>query len=195
MIPPTPKGRFKTPTRQQEKTILETQVNNETTDKADANWQFATRKSIEQVEEGMELAPKFAENGTLPCVTQHAESGEILMLGYMNKDALRLTIDNGFAHYWSRSRQKLWVKGETSGMRQFVQQILIDDDQDCVILRVTLTAPTEGGNEASCHVGYRTCFYREVLLTDKGPQLQIVEGEKAFDPEKVYQGSENPTKL
>ena len=169
--------------------------NKTTTEQSSSTWEFATRKSIEQVEEGIELAPKFNETQTLPCVTQHADTGEVLMLGYMNAEALRRTIDHGFAHYWSRSRQKLWVKGETSGMKQLVQQILIDDDQDCVILKVTLTAPTAGGTAASCHVGYKTCFYREVTQTESGPQLKFIETEKAFDPEVVYEGTENPTKL
>ncbi len=80
-------------------------------------------------------------------------------------------------------------------MKQLVQQILIDDDQDCVILKVTLTAPTAGGTAASCHVGYKTCFYREVTQTESGPQLKFIETEKAFDPEVVYEGTENPTKL
>lgn len=160
-----------------------------------AEWKFAERSSIKQVEEGLELAPKFNEQGTIPCITQHVDSGEILMFAYMNEEALSLTIEKGFAHYWSRSRQKLWIKGETSGMRQIVNQILIDDDQDCVILKVALTTPTKGGNEASCHVGYRTCFYREVTKTENGPELHFIENEKAFDPEVVYEGTENPTKL
>lgn len=159
------------------------------------NWDFSERTSIEQVEEGVELAPKFDASGTLPCITQHVDSGEILMFAFMNKQALCLTIDQGFAHYWSRSRQKLWIKGETSGMRQKVHQILIDDDQDCIILKVSLTSPTQGGSEASCHVGYRTCFYREVKTGEDGPELKFIETEKAFDPEVVYQGTENPTKL
>ena len=159
------------------------------------NWNFAGRHSIEQVEEGVELAPKFNESGILPCITQHVGSGEILMFAYMNKQALCLTIDRGFAHYWSRSRQKIWIKGETSGMRQKVHQILVDDDQDCIILKVSLTSPTKGGNEASCHVGYRTCFYREVTSTEEGPGLRFIETEKAFDPKVVYKGTENPTKL
>ena len=113
----------------------------------------------------------------------------------MNEQALRLTIDNGFSHYWSRSRQKIWIKGETSGMRQKVHQILVDDDQDCIILKVSLTSPTKGGKEASCHVGYRTCFYRKITSSEKGPILKFIEDEKAFDPEVIYQGTENPTKL
>ena len=158
-------------------------------------WEFSSRRTIEQVEEGLELAPKFNDDDILPCITQHVETSEILMFAYMNAQALRLTIENGFAHYWSRSRQQLWIKGETSGMRQKVHQILIDDDQDCIILKVSLTSPTKGGKEASCHVGYRTCFYREITVTENGPSLRFIENDKAFDPEVIYQGTENPTKL
>ena len=161
----------------------------------DPDWDFASRRSIEQVEEGFELAPKFDASGTLPCITQHVESGEILMFAFMNKEALCLTIEKKLAHYWSRSRQKLWVKGETSGMRQQVHQILIDDDQDCIIIKVSLTTPTKGGNEASCHVGYRTCFYREVKVSSNKPELRFIEKDKAFDPALVYEGTANPTKL
>lgn len=161
-------------------------------------WTFSARKSIEQVEEGTELAPRFDTNGTLPCITRHAGTGEVLMFAFMNEEALRLTIDTRLAHYWSRSRKKLWKKGETSGMRQRVQRILIDDDQDCVILEVTLDAPEAGGGEASCHVGYRSCFYREILPPSnpgEEPKLRFIEQEKAFDPESVYAGTPNPTRL
>ena len=85
---------------------------------------FADRTSVEQVEEGTDLAPKFDQNGVIPCITQHAESREILMFAFMNEEALRLTIETRLAHYWSRSRQKLWKKGETSGMTQQVQRML-----------------------------------------------------------------------
>jgi phosphoribosyl-AMP cyclohydrolase len=159
---------------------------------------FAHRTSVEQVEEGYDLAPKFDSNGCLPCITCHAETGEILMFAYMNPEALRLTISSGFAHYWSRSRQSLWKKGETSGMFQNVQRILIDDDQDCVILQVTLTPPAIGGNEASCHVGYRSCFYREIpVRPDTTPPLKLIftETSKSFDPTAVYEGTANPTRL
>jgi len=162
------------------------------------SWSFSPRTSVEQVEEGEELAPKFDENGTLPCITRHAESGEILMFAFMNDEALRLTIDTGLAHYWSRSRQKLWKKGETSGMRQMVQRMLIDDDQDCLILEVTLTRPDAGGDEASCHVGYRSCFYREIVpakAPGESPRLLFIEEKKAFDPEAVYGDTPNPTRL
>jgi len=121
---------------------------------------FAKRESVQQVEEGSVLAPKFDENGLIPCVTQHAETREILMFAYMNAEALEASLNTSLAHYWSRSRRKLWKKGETSGMTQRVKRVLIDDDQDCVILEVDLARPAAGGDEASCHVGYRSCFYR-----------------------------------
>jgi phosphoribosyl-AMP cyclohydrolase len=159
---------------------------------------FAPRTSVEQVEEGHDLAPKFDSNGCLPCITRHAETGEILMFAFMNDEALKLTITTGFAHYWSRSRQKLWKKGESSGMFQKIQRILIDDDQDCVIIEVTLTQPSIGGEEASCHVGYRSCFYREILppaSSGESPRLNFIEKEKAFDPIAVYGNIPNPTQL
>jgi len=160
-----------------------------------ASWNFSPRTSVEQVEEGHELAPKFDENGVIPCITRHHESGEILMFSFMNEDALRLTINSKLAHYWSRSRQKLWKKGETSGMHQLVKRILIDDDQDCVIIEVALTEPKAGGDEASCHVGYRSCFYREIAVSSDGPELQFTESEKSFDPIAVYGDTPNPTQL
>ena len=102
---------------------------------------FAKRQTVEQVEEGVELAPKFDAQGVLPCVTMHAETREVLMVGYMNQEALTLTIETGLAHYWSRSREVLWKKGESSGMFQRVVKMLIDDDQDCVVIDVELTPP------------------------------------------------------
>ena len=97
---------------------------------------FAARSTVEQVEEGNALAPKFDRNGLIPCVTTDAETGDVLMLGYMNSDALERTIATGEAHYWSRSRECLWHKGATSGLIQQVVEIRIDDDQDAVWLRV-----------------------------------------------------------
>lgn len=158
---------------------------------------FAERKSVEQVEEGSELAPKFDKQGLIPCITQSASTREILMFAYMNAEALQETLKTGFAHYWSRSRQKLWKKGESSGMTQKVERSLIDDDQDCVVLEVSLVAPPEGGNEASCHVGYRSCFYRSIDLGEKVDvrNLDFIESEKAFDPHAVYGDAPNPTQL
>ena len=159
---------------------------------------FAPRTSVEQVEEGNQLAPKFDENGCIPCITTHAETREVLMFAFMNSDALRLSISTGLAHYWSRSRQKLWKKGETSGMFQHIERIRIDDDQDCVILEVKLTPPATGGIEASCHVGYRSCFYRAVPVkpeTAEDLRLEFLEDDKSFDPDLVYPGVPNPTRL
>ena len=99
---------------------------------------FAARTSVEQVEEGFVLAPKFDNNGLVPCVTTDVNSGEVLMLGYMNSEALQQTISTGEAYYWSRSRQCLWHKGATSGFVQEVIEMRIDDDQDAVWLRVRI---------------------------------------------------------
>lgn len=152
---------------------------------------FAPRKSVEQVEEGLELAPKFNPDGLIPVVTTDYASGEVLMHAYMNRDALLKTIETGEAHYWSRSRKTLWRKGETSGLTQRVRQMLIDDDQDAVWLRVEVA----GG--ASCHVGYRSCFYREVPVGAKAEAVTLkqTESEKMFDPEETYKGKPNPTQL
>jgi phosphoribosyl-AMP cyclohydrolase len=153
---------------------------------------FTARVSIEQVEEGAELAPKFDDNGLIPVVTTDAESGEVLMHGYMNAEALEKTIATGEAHYWSRSRQALWHKGATSGLIQRVVEIRIDDDQDAVWLR----ADVQGG--ASCHIGYRSCFFRSVPVgapSDAPAKLNFEETEKVFDPEAVYGDAPNPTTL
>ncbi len=158
---------------------------------------FHARESVEQVEEGNELAPKFDDRGLIPVVTTDAGSGELLMQGYMNAEALGLTISTGEAHYYSRSRQTLWHKGATSGFVQHVRELLVDDDQDCIWLRVDV----EGG--ASCHVGYRSCFYRRVPVgdafrrqqADGHIELERTDTEKVFDPDEVYGDAPNPTQL
>ena len=152
---------------------------------------FEKRKSIEQVEESTELAPKFDQDGLIPVVTTDFSSGEVLMQGYMNEEALKKTISLGEAVYYSRSRKTLWHKGKTSGLVQTVKEIRIDDDQDCVWLRVDV----QGG--ASCHVGYRSCFYRSVPFGKNSHTtiLKFEEKEKVFDPKKVYGDAPNPTKL
>jgi phosphoribosyl-AMP cyclohydrolase len=154
---------------------------------------FSERISVEQVEEGHDLAPKFDADGLMPVVTTDAGTGDVLMLGYMNAEALEKTIETGEAHYWSRSRQTLWHKGATSGLVQKVVDLRIDDDQDAVWLKVEVA-----GSGASCHVGYRSCFYRSVP-TGKAPtpdlRLQYREEEKTFDPKDVYGDAPNPTQL
>jgi len=121
----------------------------------------------------------------------------VLMFAYMNEEALKLTISSGYAHYWSRSRESIWKKGETSGMVQKLNRMLIDDDQDSVVIEVILAGPDIGGKEASCHVGYRSCFYREVSIGESNinKPLKFIEDKKSFDPEKVYKDMPNPTKL
>ncbi|MCG8519114.1 MAG: phosphoribosyl-AMP cyclohydrolase [Pseudomonadales bacterium] len=154
---------------------------------------FATRRSIEQVEEGVELAPRFDANGLITCVTTEADTGEVLMLGYMNEEALQKTIATGEAHYWSRSREVLWHKGATSSLVQRVVEMRIDDDQDAVWLKVSVA-----GSGASCHVGYHSCFYRKVPVAGDrthADKLVFVEREKRFDPVAVYGDAPNPTKL
>ncbi len=152
---------------------------------------FAKRSSIEFVEEGSSLAPKFNSDGVIPVVVTETETDLVLMLGYMNKEALDKTILTKEAHYWSRSREILWKKGESSGMTHKVDEILIDDDQDSVWLKVTIS-----GLGASCHVGYKSCFYRSVNSVKDGDViLDFTESEKVFDPEIVYPGADNPTKL
>ena len=152
---------------------------------------FEQRKSIEQVEESAELAPKFDQDGLIPVVTTDFNSGEVLMQGYMNEEAFKKTISFGEAVYYSRSRKTLWHKGKTSGLVQKIKEIRIDDDQDSVWLRVDV----HGG--ASCHVGYRSCFYRSVSFSESGSSvvLRFEEKEKVFDPKKVYGDAPNPTKL
>ena len=152
---------------------------------------FEERKTIEQVEESTELAPKFDQDGLIPVVTTDFNSGEVLMQGYMNEEAFKKTISLGEAVYYSRSRKTLWHKGKTSGLFQKIKEIRIDDDQDCVWLRVDV----QGG--ASCHVGYRSCFYRSVPFGEKrgSSVLKFEENEKVFDPKEVYGDAPNPTKL
>ena len=154
---------------------------------------FKKRENVFEVEEGKFLSPKFDNDGLIPVVTTCANTKEVLMHGYMNMEALKLTIETKEAHYWSRSRKALWHKGKTSGFIQKVKELRIDDDQDALWMSVDI------GNGASCHVGYKSCFYRSIPL---GPiknaeeiELDFKEKKKKFDPEEVYKGQPNPTKL
>ena len=154
---------------------------------------FKKRDNIREVEEGKYLSPKFDENGLIPVITRDYKTGNILMHGYMNEESLKKTIETKEAHYWSRSRKKMWHKGEISGFFQKVKEIRIDDDQDSVCLSVDI------GDGASCHVGYRSCFYRSVPLgkikNDTEIELEFKEKKKIFDPKKVYKNEPSPTKL
>ena len=154
---------------------------------------FKKRDNIKEVEEGKYLSPKFDENGLIPVITSDFQNGDILMHGYMNNEALKKTIETKEAHYWSRSRKKIWRKGQVSGFIQKVKEIRIDDDQDSVWLSVDI------GSGSSCHVGYRSCFYRSIPLgkieDEEKLEMEFKETEKTFDPKKVYKDEPNPTKL
>ena len=154
---------------------------------------FKKRDNIKEIEEGKYLSPKFDENGLIPVITTDFQTGDILMHGYMNYEALKKTIETKEVHYWSRSRKKLWHKGQISGFVQIVKEIRIDDDQDSVWLSVDI------GNGASCHVGYRSCFYRSIPLgkikNEEELEMEFKEKKKFFDPKKVYKDEPNPTKL
>jgi len=131
---------------------------------------FAPRGSKHDIEEGDRLAPKFDQDGLIACVTTERRSGDILMLAYMNEEALRLTIETGVAHYWSRSRGELWRKGDTSGQVQTVIEIRTDCDQDAIQLIVEA-----GGDGKACHTGRRSCFYRKVVAQADGVHLLTLE--------------------
>ena len=154
---------------------------------------FKERNNIKEVEEGKYLSPKFDENGLIPVITTDYKTGGILMHGYMNQESLKKTIETKEAHYWSRSRKKIWHKGQVSGFVQKIREIRIDDDQDSIWLTVDI------GNGSSCHVGYRSCFYRSIPLGKikdfEKLEMEFKETEKTFDPKKIYKDEPNPTKL
>jgi phosphoribosyl-AMP cyclohydrolase len=150
---------------------------------------LAQRSSPEAVEEGRVLAPKFDRDGLLTCVTTDARSGEVLMVAHMNQEAIANTVATGEAWYYSRSRRRLWRKGESSGHVQRVVEMRVDCDQDAVWLRVEQEGP------GACHTGRRSCFYRAVPLgrgTDEARMLEFREADRTFDPRAVYGGSKSP---
>ena len=129
------------------------------------------------LEESVEFVPKFDDNGLIPAIAQDAQTGQILMVAYMNRQALDATIKSGYATYFSRTRQELWKKGQESGHFQKVEQILVDCDQDCLVLKVTVDA-------GQCHVGYQSCFYR-ALKKDADKKLEFI-AEKVYNPKEIY---------
>ena len=154
---------------------------------------FKKRENIYDIEEGNLLSPKFDNDGLIPVITMCSKTKDILMHGYMNVEALKKTIETKEAHYFSRSRKALWHKGKTSGFTQKVKEIRIDDDQDSIWIIVDI------GKGASCHVGYRSCFYRSIPLgkiaNTNNLEMEFKEKEKIFDPKKIYKNEPNPTKL
>ena len=131
---------------------------------------FAPRGDAREIEEGSAFAPKFDADGLIVCVTTETHSGDILMVAYMNAESLRLTLETGVAHYWSRSRKALWRKGDTSGQTQTVVAMRVDCDQDAIQLEVEA-----GGDGRACHTGRRSCFYRRVATGPDGVALMFDE--------------------
>lgn len=146
---------------------------------------FEDRGSSHDIETSAFFAPKFDNDGLIPAIVQDANSGEVVMFAFMNHQALEKTITTGIAHFWSRSRAKLWLKGETSGETQKVIEIRTDCDQDVVLIKVEVQ-----GRGATCHTGKRACFYRKIdttnLLAGTTVSLKDIGGEPLFDPQKVY---------
>jgi phosphoribosyl-AMP cyclohydrolase len=130
-------------------------------------------------EEGLAFNPKFDASGLVTCVATDARTGDVLMVAHMNEEALRKTIASGEAWYFSRSRNALWRKGETSGQTQRVVEMRMDCDQDAVWMRVE----QQGG---ACHTGRRSCFYRRVDAGEGGTRLSFVDADRLFDPGAVY---------
>ena len=149
---------------------------------------YAERGSSQEVEEGSAFAPKFDADGLLTCVTTDATNGAVLMVAYMNAEALARTIESGEAWYFSRSRRKLWRKGESSGHVQRVTEMRVDCDQDAVVIKV------EQAGLGACHTGRRSCFYRAVPIgkaPDASTTLEFRDAEQAFDPRSVYGGKDD----
>ncbi len=143
--------------------------------------QFSPRTDSKAIESGLGFAPKFDANGLIVAIAQDADSGEILMVAYMNLESLQRTLEIGEAVYFSRSRQELWHKGQTSGHVQVVREILTDCDQDALVLKVTQRG------EGACHTGFRSCFYRRVALPAADPvALEPSITEKAYNADAVY---------
>ena len=154
---------------------------------------FKKRENVADIEEGSLLSPKFDKDGLIPVITTDFQTKEVLMQGFMNFESLKKTIETKEAYYWSRSRKQVWHKGETSGYVQKVIEIRIDDDQDSLWMSVDI------GDGASCHVGYKSCFYRSIPLgkikdTEK-LEMEFKDNKKKFDPKTVYKGKPNPTKI
>jgi phosphoribosyl-AMP cyclohydrolase len=139
----------------------------------------STSADINDIEEGLAFRPKFDAAGLVTCVATDAATGEVLMVAHMNDEALRKTIASGEAWYFSRSRNALWRKGETSGHVQRVVEMRMDCDQDAIWIRVEQTG-------AACHTDRRSCFYRKVAASEGGAQLSFVDADRVFDPKQVY---------
>lgn len=133
------------------------------------------------LEEGTAFSPRFDAHGLITAVVTDADDGVLLMVAHMNAEALSLTLETGIAHYWSRSRAKIWKKGETSGNLQTVVEVMTDCDQDALLLKVRVA-----GHDATCHTGRRSCFYRSVQAKDGTATMKIIDETRHFDPSDIY---------
>lgn len=149
-----------------------------------SNYVFPSRTRTSEIELGTALQPKFGPDGLIPCITSDATTNEVLMFAFMNAEALAHTIKTRKATYWSRSRNKLWVKGEESGNAQLVKELLVDCDQDVVLLKV------ENVGGAACHNGYKSCFYRKLVdsaVVGEPDSMKLeFAAQRVFDPATVY---------
>jgi phosphoribosyl-AMP cyclohydrolase len=134
-----------------------------------------------RLEEGLSFTPKFDAHGLVTAVVTDARDGELLMVAHMNAEAIALTLETGIGHYFSRSRGKIWKKGESSGNLQTVKEIRVDCDQDALWLKVEVA-----GHDATCHTGRRSCFYRTAALDAGKPVLTIADDHRHFDPDSIY---------
>ncbi len=144
---------------------------------------FETCADRQQIEEGAVFCPRFDDRGLIPAIATHAETGEVLMFAWMNAEALASTLREGIAVFYSRSRGKLWRKGETSGETLKVEEVRTDCDQDVIWLKVR-----PQGRGAACHTGRRSCFYRVVMSDNGSWRLEPKDAERLFDPAQVYGG-------
>ena len=140
---------------------------------------MSTSTTTHEREEGLSFQPKFDASGLVTCVATDAATGDVLMVAHMNDEALRKTIETGEAWYFSRSRNALWRKGETSGHTQHVVEMRLDCDQDAIWIKVAQTG-------AACHTGRHSCFYRKIDAANGDTRLSFVDADRQFDPTKVY---------
>jgi phosphoribosyl-AMP cyclohydrolase len=145
----------------------------------------AASSDKKELEESSTFSPRFGPDGLVTAVVTDARDGMLLMVAHMNAEALALTLETGIAHYWSRSRNKLWKKGETSGNFQQVREIRTDCDQDAIWVRVDVA-----GHDATCHTGRRSCFYRIIETRSGKPYLRQDGSGPKFDTNATYRGSE-----
>ena len=145
-----------------------------------SNITFGSREDRKLVETGHTFSPKFDDNGLIVAIAQDADTGEVLMVAYMNEESLKKTLELGEAVYYSRSRQEIWHKGATSGHTQIVEKILTDCDQDALVLKVRQQGP------GCCHAGYRSCFYRNIQEPGDPVALGQEIEEQSYDPDAVY---------